>query len=118
MDNKFRLLYFFLLAGIVIACEKNVDPSKAGNSNKDPLPDPEIGQTYKIIQDTFQGVPLLIIGSEFSNFLVSFRNDKGLQFKLPKNRLPIVLSDQEGNEWDVFGEALSVTMAHLFAGPI
>ncbi len=65
MERPGRLLFIFLFVGIVIACEKNVDPSDAGNSDRDSLPDPTPDKKYTVIQDTFQGVPLVIIGSLF-----------------------------------------------------
>ncbi len=96
-----------ILIGISAGCERKLNPEDDNGPDKNPLPDPEIGKSYTVIQDTFQGVPLVIVGSESLNFFVSFVNDKGLSFSLSKKRIPVILTDQEGNEWDIFGEALS-----------
>ena len=72
-----------ILIGISAGCERKLHPEDDIRPDKNPLPDPEIGMSYTVIQDTFQGVPLVIVGSESSNFFVSFVNDKGLSFSLP-----------------------------------
>lgn len=61
--------------------------------------------------DIFAGVPLVIVGSDSKNFLVAYQSklEDGteLNFTAVQNELPVVMKDQEGNKWDVFGEAVS-----------
>lgn len=58
------------------------------------------------------GKDLLVVGSEPLNLIVSFYNDleggENLEFTVASNTsLPVILTDNEGNEWDLFGEAVS-----------
>ena len=57
----------------------------------------------KIILDDNQ----MIIGSEIDNFIVGFESEIGRTFSTVQGKLPIVLEDNEGNEYDIFGEAIS-----------
>ncbi|HMQ49278.1 MAG TPA: DUF3179 domain-containing protein [Saprospiraceae bacterium] len=65
----------------------------------------------EVIQETIQGVELVIIGSQTQNFIVAFER------RLPDGTLlnlegldnaasDAVVKDQEGNEWNLFGEAV------------
>jgi len=94
-----------MLIGISLGCERKLDPD--GDKDKNPILNPQENKSYTVVQDTFQGVPLVIAGSESANFFVSFINNKGLIFSTPKKNPPAILTDQEGNIWDIFGEAIS-----------
>jgi len=59
-----------------------------------------------LITDNFEGSELLIVGNSTKNFIISFFNDNSLVFEAVQDQLPIVLSDNEGNKWDVWGVAL------------
>lgn len=52
----------------------------------------------------------IIVGSEPDNFIVSFFNTlqdgTTLNFELIENSLPILMKDNEGNKWDIFGYAV------------
>lgn len=61
-----------------------------------------------IIRDSFEGVNYLIAGN--SDFMVSFLLDDSLlslEFNYVYNDTEVLLKDNEGNEWNVFGEAIS-----------
>lgn len=61
-----------------------------------------------IINDSFQGNNYMIVGNQ--NFIVSYllEGDKaGLEFEYVYNGSEILLNDNEGTEWNVFGEAIS-----------
>ena len=66
---------------------------------------------YSIINTTFQGEKLIVLGSQASNLVVSFYRmlDDGteLNFSVVSGEGEAILQDQEGNRWNVFGEALS-----------
>ncbi|WP_430815514.1 DUF3179 domain-containing (seleno)protein [Carboxylicivirga sp. RSCT41] len=50
---------------------------------------------------------ILLFSEEF-NYTVAFYNEASLQFTVT-NQFPVVLSDNEGNNWDVFGSAVDGT---------
>ena len=63
------------------------------------------------MQKNIGGKNYLVVGSKEDNFIVSFYNTLGegkeLNFELVENSLPIILKDNEGNKWDIFGYAIS-----------
>lgn len=63
-----------------------------------------------IIENRFQGKDLVVIGSQSKNFIVAFENrlpdGMSLTFQPIEGALPIVMEDNEGNKWDIFGEAV------------
>lgn len=68
-------------------------------------------ESINIVQDRFQGKDLVVIGSRKKNFLTAYQNvlpdGTALTFEAIQNQLPIVMKDNEGNEWDIFGKAVS-----------
>jgi hypothetical protein len=70
----------------------------------------------KMIEDEFRSTPLVIVGSHEKNFIVSFERilENGTELSLSlapeqdqNSYSPIILEDQEGNKWNIFGEAVS-----------
>lgn len=63
-----------------------------------------------LLQKHIGGNNYLIVGSKVDNFIVSFYNNLSegteLNFSLVENSLPIILKDNEGNKWDIFGYAV------------
>ncbi len=62
----------------------------------------------RLIKDSFAGKQLLIVGNQ--DFIVSFElnaDSTNLDFSYDYNGTEIILSDDEGNKWNLFGEALS-----------
>ena len=72
---------------------------------------PVLTERNNLIYDTFQGMRIVVTGSEEDNLMVAFqrilKDGTELEFQAVDNQLPVVLSDQEGNRWDVFGQAVS-----------
>ena len=72
----------------------------------------KFGAVVAVLEDTWQGVPIVIAGSNTRDFVVSFesRLEDGtlLDFAAENNSDPhIILKDNEGNQWDIFGNAVS-----------
>lgn len=70
-----------------------------------------------IIRDTFRGRNLLIIGNE--NFMISFELEDALyelEFEYIFRGTEILLKDNEGTQWNVFGEAISGPRTGEFLG--
>ena len=67
--------------------------------------------SINVINDVFNSTSLVGVGSNPDNFLVLFNrklNDGTiLTFTSIQNSLPVVMGDNEGNTWDVFGNAIS-----------
>jgi len=66
--------------------------------------------TLHTVNDTFLNVPYVTIGSSGLNIIASYKRklEDGtvLEFKPVQNRLPVIMEDQEGTKWDVFGSAV------------
>jgi hypothetical protein len=66
-----------------------------------------------VVEDEFQDVPIVVVGSANKNFIVSFSRELPdgslLEFNTNAdiNAGAEILMDQEGNVWDIFGKALS-----------
>ena len=64
-----------------------------------------------VIHDEVNGETLVIIGSEEKNYIVSYKrtleDNTKLTFTAIENQGAVVMKDNEGNEWNVFGEAVS-----------
>lgn len=65
----------------------------------------------QVIQESFRGRNIVLAGSSSDEFAVSFRNatEDGavLDFEPVQNDLPVIMKDDEGNRWNIFGEAVS-----------
>ena len=91
-----------------------------------PTPINEAKKTISVIHDTFQGIPIVLAGSQGLNFIVSYQQELDgtlLTFEPLNNRLPVIMSDQEGNIWDIFGTAVDgprkgqqLALTHSFMG--
>jgi len=67
------------------------------------------GEDIDVIEDTFEGKELVIVGSEEKNFMVAFdRNFSGSMrtFSPLQNELPAVMKDETGNKYDFFGKVI------------
>lgn len=64
-----------------------------------------------LLQDNFRGKDLVIAGSRDDNFLVAYESiledGTALIFTAVQDSGKVVMSDNEGNEWDFFGTAVS-----------
>jgi len=69
------------------------------------------GIGIEVINDSIDGVPIVVVLSASKNFGAIFERtlDDGtvLTFSPSSEPLPTVMTDDEGNTWDVFGEALT-----------
>ncbi|MDX1666140.1 MAG: DUF3179 domain-containing protein [Saprospiraceae bacterium] len=69
------------------------------------------GGTVKVITDSFKGQELVVVGSQELNFMVAYQrrlNDGTmLEFTAVDGEGDVVMEDQEGNRWNIWGEAVS-----------
>jgi hypothetical protein len=71
-----------------------------------------------IIKDVFKGKNYIVFGNQ--NFMVSFElisNTNELQFEYVYSGTEVVLKDNEGTEWNIFGEAVSGPRMGQFLKP-
>jgi hypothetical protein len=69
------------------------------------------GEEVTLIMDSFKDEDFVVVGNNSDNFAVSFKRDPGdgtaISFSAVQDQYPVVMTDEEGNMWDVFGTAVS-----------
>ena len=69
------------------------------------------GDSVTVVQEKVDGRNIVLVGSASDNFIVSYISDPlegiSLVFSPVQDQYPVVMIDQEGNRWDVFGAAVS-----------
>ncbi len=67
-------------------------------------------ERVKIVEERIMDNNIVVVGSEDQNFLAAYSADidevSTLTFTPLKNRLPRVMEDNEGNQWDIFGRCV------------
>ena len=67
--------------------------------------------TVTVISDKLEGRDFVIVGNSEDNFMLAFHNDPGdgsiLSFSAVQGQYPVVMTDGEGNMWDVNGMAVA-----------
>ncbi|MEM7371285.1 MAG: DUF3179 domain-containing protein [Bacteroidota bacterium] len=75
------------------------------------LGESELDDQITVIQEEVNGLPIVVAGSAGRNLGVAFQRQLAdgtlLEFEAVNSGDNIVLRDQEGNEWDVFGYAIN-----------
>ena len=70
-----------------------------------------LGDKVSVILDELNGQNLVVVGNQEDNFMVAFISDPGdgstLSFSPVQGQYPVVMTDGEGNLWDVNGRAVS-----------
>ena len=69
------------------------------------------GNSVTVIQESIDGRNIVVAGTASDNFAVSYISDPGdgitLSFTPVQDQYPVIMTDQEGNMWDLFGTAVS-----------
>jgi hypothetical protein len=77
--------------------------------------------SIRLVTADIQGNKFLIVGSEKDNFIVSFKKpaSSNLDRKLypVQNSLPVVIKDNKGNKYDIFGNVVSGNDQNLQLAP-
>lgn len=71
----------------------------------------DFGDGITLINDTFDTVNYIVVGSSEYNFAAAFKrlpesNTASLTFEAVQESLPVAMKDSEGNKWDIFGVAV------------
>jgi hypothetical protein len=67
-------------------------------------------ENIQIIEENLAGVPIVTIGSSSHNFAVTYERKPGsnlLTFTAVQDELPVVMIDDQGVKWDIFGRAIN-----------
>lgn len=71
----------------------------------------EFQDSVTVVHDNLMGKNLVVVGRQEDNFMLAFSNDPGdgtvLSLSAVQGQYPVVMSDDEGNMWDVSGLAVS-----------
>jgi hypothetical protein len=75
----------------------------------------------KVINETFNDVQIVVAGSAEKNFAVSFERKLPdgtiLSFNPVEGELPVIMMDNEGTKWDIFGNGISGPRAAIKLTP-
>ena len=67
--------------------------------------------TTTTLHEQINGEPVVVIGNSAANIAAIYSRELSdgtvLQFTPVQDRLPVAMTDTEGNEWDIFGTAVS-----------
>lgn len=70
----------------------------------------DLTDDIQVIQETFRGEDIVFAGSSSNRFGVSFlsmlKDGTSLTFEPVLNELPVIMKDNDGNRWNIFGEAV------------
>ncbi|MEQ8702304.1 MAG: DUF3179 domain-containing (seleno)protein [Phaeodactylibacter sp.] len=64
--------------------------------------------SVKLIQEEFNGIPIVVAGSSNRNLIVAFSREVDgavREFTPVQGQLPVIMEDEQGNRWNVFGKA-------------
>jgi hypothetical protein len=65
----------------------------------------------RVINEIFNDLPIVVVGSAEENFAVSFErtltDGAVLIFESVDGELPVIMKDNEGTKWDIFGNGIS-----------
>ncbi len=95
-----------LLLIFSISCSSSSDDEIIDTPPIDTPPN-QSAAVINLITDSFEGANYIVVGSEIFNFMVAFNttlNGNILSFEALQNILPIVMQDNLGNRYDIFGE--------------
>ena len=105
-----KMRQFFYIAFLIsllfcISCSKEEIPDLKNNPNN-------LGfEGINIIQHEFQGIKLVIAGGIRDNFITSFENipfsGEYFEFTAIQDSLPVIMKDNYGGRWNIFGQAIS-----------
>jgi len=71
----------------------------------------EMGDGIDVINEDYKDLNIVAAGSKEYDFVVSFHRELSdgslLNFTPVQGKLPVIMTDEEGNEWNIFGEAVN-----------
>ena len=108
--KKYLHLWIMALLFVGLACSNSdSDDSPIENPNPTPIPPSEEMSNINIVYDEFQGSSLMIVGSSAYYFMLAFHpavDGEFMNFTEVQDSLPIVMKDDKGSYWNIFGKAV------------
>ncbi|NOR75852.1 MAG: DUF3179 domain-containing protein [Draconibacterium sp.] len=108
-----KLLLFCFAATLFFSCGEDIVDAAAADGLNVPPKTPDATQPLTadvvIFNDKLEGVEIVLVGNAKDLYIVSFlRMLDGtlLEFTSTDDELPIIMNDNEGNKWDIFGFAV------------
>lgn len=99
VSSKVKSLLLALL--VLFSCSKD----------EEIIPIEEYGISKSTIQDSFEGVEYVVYSNGEIGMMQAYNrraeDNTFLDFELLPGRFPVIMKDNEGNEWNVFGTAVS-----------
>jgi hypothetical protein len=97
------VILLFLTAFACSEDERSIESPTVPNLND------STSNSIKLLEDDFNGIPLVLVGSTGRNFVVGFKREfaGGIRSFSPiQKSLPVIMEDDLGNRWDIFGKAV------------
>ena len=102
--KKILILLLSLAALSTWSCEEEaVTPDTEPNENTG-------SRSVVLHQATFEGLPIVVAGTGQRDLIVAFRRERAgvlHDFEVVQGRLPVIMRDERGNEWNIFGRAVN-----------
>ena len=105
MQSYKKWIFLAVLFIAISACEKE---NSVPTTDPPQISSPE-DKLVTVIMDEVGGVPVVLAGSKGANLIVAFEsilNGTLLTFFPRGSELPVIMSDNEGNRWDIFGRCI------------
>ncbi len=80
-----------------------VDPNQEKKSRAYVFHFDDFGDQPTLKELTVGGHRTIVVGANKDHFISAYHNDSGANFQAVRDRFPIVMKDNAGNLWDVFG---------------
>ena len=99
-----QIISVLVLLVLIASCSEEQDTSPRVTE------DPDVSDFQGVMNDVVNGAPVVVYSNQkqgiFSVFSAQFQN-RTLTFELSSEQFPVKLLDNEGNEWDIFGQGRS-----------
>jgi len=105
--KKAQLVPVAILAALLFLWSCSEEEGVVPSPNPNPGPDPAGSFSIKVIEDDFEGVPIVLAGSRGRNFAVAFERELNGELRrfIPlQGQLPLLMEDEQGNRYDAFGQ--------------
>ncbi len=102
-DEKTSLGYKKRLYGILSG---DFDNETVGTVGRELFIIDNLGEGINLQEATLRETTYIVAGSSDQDFVVAFEKSSDKTFSAVQNSLPIIMEDQDGNRWDVFGYAV------------
>ncbi len=106
-----KIVFIVLAATLFFCCNDDVGDDINEEESTPSIPgDPEsLTSDVVVFNDVLEGKKIVLAGNTKDSYIVSFERELDgvlLDFRATDAELPVIMDDNEGNKWDVFGFAV------------